>query len=242
MTVSGILWFVLHDKMVDKNKIVVTAIETEKGSVPKKTNKSVVKILILFGIFAVVVNLIKDGLNTWVPKILYDSYDLSQSLSIVLTLVLPILTVFGTTFVVTLNKKIKDYTALMAVVFSLATLLMGVIMIFIKTIFWAVVLISFGLTMLLMSGGNNIVTSILPLSLREKANSGFVAGILNGCCYVGSTISSLALGIISDTFGSWDPVFLMFFIFSLLIVVVSLVVFVLNRIKAKTTADSESQS
>jgi sugar phosphate permease len=128
----------------------------------------------------------------------------------------------------------------MAVVFSLATLLMGVIMIFIKTIFWAVVLISFGLTMLLMSGGNNIVTSILPLSLREKANSGFVAGILNGCCYVGSTISSLALGIISDTFGSWDPVFLMFFIFSLLIVVVSLVVFVLNRIKAKTTADSES--
>ena len=160
-----------------------------------------------------VVNLIKDGLNTWVPKILYDSYGLSQSLSIVLTLVLPILTVFGTTFVVMLNKKIKDYTALMAVVFSLATLLMGGIMIFIKSPLWAVVLISFGLTMLLMSGGNNIVTSILPLSLRDKANSGFVAGILNGCCYVGSTISSLALGIISDTFGSWDPVFIMFFIF-----------------------------
>ena len=43
-----------------------------------------------------------------------------------------------------------------------------------------------------------LVTSILPLNLRDRANSGFVAGILNGCCYVGSTFSSVGLGAISD--------------------------------------------
>ena len=42
--------------------------------------------------------------------------------------------------------------------------------------------------------------------MKGKLNSGLIAGILNGFCYVGSTISSYGLGVLADHFG-WIAVF-----------------------------------
>ena len=45
-----------------------------------------------------------------------------------------------------------------------------------------------------------------PLFLRNYFNSGKTAGLLNGCCYIGSTISSYGLGVIAAG-GGWNTVF-----------------------------------
>lgn len=227
MTVAAALWIILYDNITEKQVIVT---ETASENVKQKTDKSVIKILFIFGAFAVIINLIKDGLSTWVPKILFDTFSLSESLSILLTLLVPILTVFGTTLVVMLNKKIKDYTALIAILFSVASIFVGIILICLKTPFWGIVLAAFGLISLLMSGANNVVTSILPLSLRDKANSGFLAGILNGCCYVGSTFSSVGLGAISDHYGEWTPVFNLLLYLTIAVVLIAVAVMVVNMI------------
>ncbi len=58
----------------------------------------------------------------------------------------------------------------------------------------------------LVSSSNSVITSIFPLFMKGKVNSGLVAGILNGFCYLGSTISSYGLGEIADNFG-WIAVF-----------------------------------
>ena len=42
--------------------------------------------------------------------------------------------------------------------------------------------------------------------MKGKVNSGLVAGLLNGFCYLGSTLSSYGLGLIADNFG-WSAVF-----------------------------------
>ena len=236
MTIAGVAWLILYDKITVKENAVAAATQ-ESGELPvkQKTDKSVIKILIIFGIFAVVVNFIKDGLTDWVPKILSDTYALSDSLSIVLTLVLPILTIFGTTLVVFLNKKIKDYTALMSILFVFASIFIAVVLVLLSTPLWLIILLIFGIISLLMSGSNNVVTSILPLSLRDKANSGFVAGILNGCCYLGSTLSSVGLGALSDYFGEWQPIFYFLLGASVFVVVVSVGILVGKKIKSKTT-------
>ncbi len=233
MTIFALIWLLLYDKVVKKTEVKVSAIESETPIVKRKTDKSVYKILIVFGIFAIVINFIKDGLSTWVPKILFDTYELPESLSIMLTLILPILTIFGTTLVVFLNKKIKDYTGLIAILFSMATIFIGVVVLLLSTSLWAIILIAFGLISLLMSGSNNVVTSILPLTLRDKANSGFLAGILNGCCYLGSTISSVGLGALSDYFGEWLPVCYVLLISSVFVVVVSLLIVVIKKVRLK---------
>ena len=221
MLAVAAVWLFIYDKMTDGSAKNVTAPESGDIPVKKKTDKSVFKILVIFGVFAIVINFIKDGLTTWVPEILFDTYSLPESLSILLTLVLPILTVFGTTFVVFLNKRIKDYVALILVLFGLASILVGIVVALLSTPLWGIILAAFGLIALLMGGSNNVVTSILPLSVRDKANSGFVGGMLNGCCYVGSTLSSVGLGALSDHYGEWLPVFYFLLGASVFVVVAS---------------------
>lgn len=47
---------------------------------------------------------------------------------------------------------------------------------------------------------------MVPLHLKDKINSGKLAGMLNGFCYLGSTLSSYTLGAIADGYG-WIYVF-----------------------------------
>ena len=233
MLAVAAVWLFIYDKMTDGSAKNVTAPESGDIPVKKKTDKSVFKILVIFGVFAIVINFIKDGLTTWVPEILFDTYSLPESLSILLTLVLPILTVFGTTFVVFLNKRIKDYVALILVLFGLASILVGIVVALLSTPLWGIILAAFGLIALLMGGSNNVVTSILPLSVRDKANSGFVGGMLNGCCYVGSTLSSVGLGALSDHYGEWLPVFYFLLGASVFVVVASGLILAVKNIKNK---------
>ena len=237
MTLVGIIWLFSYGKVADKNAIAKTIEnKTEDISVKKKTDKSVYKILVFFGIIAIIVNLIKDGLGTWVPKILFDTFNLPESLSIILTLIVPILAIFGTYLVITLNKKFKEYSAIMAIIFAMASIFTGVVIALLSSSLWWLILAFFGMLSLLMSGGNNIVTSMLPLSLRDRANSGFVGGILNGCCYLGSTISSVGLGAISDAYGEWTPVFWLLLICSVIVVALCLFFYISTKIKNKKLA------
>lgn len=162
--------------------------------------------------FAVVDNLTKDGLTTWVPMILKETYGLPDYISIMLTLLLPILAIFGTSVAVTMRKKIKDFVALSALLFALSAFFIGGVILCLPTGIFAVTLGSFGIVSCLMSGVNNVVTSMAPLYWKDRVNSGMLAGVLNGCCYVGSTISSYGLGLIADAWG-WNGVFwLLFFL------------------------------
>ena len=71
----------------------------------------------------------------------------------------------------------------------------------------------------LASSLNSLITSIFPIFMRGKVNSGFYAGILNGFCYLGSTISSYGLGYIADHFG-WTAVFFVLIAFCVSVVMV----------------------
>ena len=76
---------------------------------------------------------------------------------------------------------------------------------------WFVVTLGcFGIVSCLMAGVNNIITSMMPLYWKEKVNSGLMAGVLNGFCYLGSTLSAYGLGVIADA-GGWISVFWLLF-------------------------------
>ena len=54
---------------------------------------------------------------------------------------------------------------------------------------------------------NNVITSMFALDNRKHLNAGFVAGLLNTFCYVGSTVTSYSLGAVSQEKG-WNAVFI----------------------------------
>ena len=175
----------------------------------------------ILAVFAVFDNLVKDGLTTWVPMILKETYSLPDYISILLTMLLPILAIFGTSVAVLLHKKVKDFVVLCSLLFLVAGVSIGLVILFMPTGWFVVTLVCFGAVSCLMAGVNNIITSMTPLYWKEKLNAGLTAGVLNGFCYVGSTLSAYGLGLIADK-GSWNAVF--WLLFSLCAVAVGLCV------------------
>ncbi len=193
MTAIGVATFILYGILTEKARLenaVRPQEETDEDQQkPRGDKKGLVLIFIVFGIYAVGINFIKDGLTTWVPHILSERYSVSDSLSMILTLVLPVFGILGALCAVALNKAIKDHSDLTGVFFVLsAACVLGIIMLF-RTESWYFILVFFGLVNMLMHGANNAVTSMLPLSVGKKYNAGLVGGVLNGLCYVGSTLS-----------------------------------------------------
>lgn len=155
---------------------------------------------------AVGVNLIKDGLTSWVPSILKEEYSITDSISILLTLFLPIVAVFGNLYALKLHKVIPDYVTHCAVVFAVMLGFIGLIIGSLSLKQVVIMLVGLVIVNFLASSLNSLITSIFPIFMRDKVNSGLYAGILNGFCYLGSTISSYGLGVIADNWG-WSAVF-----------------------------------
>lgn len=203
------VWLLSYGKLVGERSETPAEKEKAEPTSRKNSRKAMYPTVILLALFAVINNLIKDGLSTWVPSILKESYGLSDSLSVFLTLSLPVLGIFGAATAVALNKKIKDFISLSTVFFVSSGIMIFIVVVLLGTEEWLPVLICFGMVSLLMSAINNVVTSMSPLYLRERLNSGRLSGILNGFCYLGSTISSYGLGVIADGSG-WSGVFKLF--------------------------------
>lgn len=204
MVSAAVVWLALY-----REPSLKEASPTDSGASDKdKPSTALIATIVMLCLFAVANNLVKDGLTTWVPSILKERFGLHDSLSILLALVLPMLGVFGAACNGALEKKFPSFISLSGIWFLSASICVGAVILLMGTGWWWAVLAVFGLISLSMHAVNNAITSMAPLYLRDKVNSGLLAGVLNGFCYVGSTVSSYGLGFVADSFG-WNGVFIL---------------------------------
>lgn len=239
-----VMWFFSYGKLTsgktygksgevsDKNKetAATDVLHTDENYSAEKRNAMVT--LVFLGVFAVINNLVKDGLSTWMPSVLKEKYEISESGSIALSLALPFLSVFGAFVATKVNDKVKNFVFTSVIFFAVSALLMPIII-------WGdfggfiLPLCVFALIALLMTAVNSVVTTMAPMYMRNFFFSGTLAGILNGCCYLGSTISSYGLGKIADELG-WNSVFIIIFVFCILAIILGGVHFIREKQKDKS--------
>lgn len=208
---TAILWFVGMSSFQKEKK------KTEISEGKAKSNISFTPVFIV-GLIVVLISavsngFIKDGITTWVPSILKEEFGVSSSLSIIVTLLLPVLSIFGTSLVNILHKKQKDENVLNGIFYFATSVLVVFIILTLEIKSVPLTLMFFGGIACLMSAVNNVITSIVPLYSRDKIDSGLSAGLLNTFCYVGSTLATSVLGRIADTKG-WNDVFVCILIFT----------------------------
>ena len=207
----AILWFVgIGTLQKDTAKAELTQIKTANKL--SFTPAFVIGLIVIL-VCAVTNGFIKDGITTWVPSILKEEFGVPSSLSIIVTLLLPVVSIFGTTIVNALHKKQKDENALNGIFYFGAVILTGLIILTLNLKFVPLTLALFGAIACLMAAVNNVITSVVPLYSRDKIDSGLSAGLLNTFCYVGSTLATSLLGKIADSKG-WNDVFICILIFT----------------------------
>lgn len=205
----GVVWLCLFKRLTtadetDDSLDITPSVATSEKKI-QTFPKTLLPTIAILAVFAVATNLVADGLMTWVPAILKETYDLPDSLSILLTLFLPVVSVFGNLFANILHKRIPDFIYQAALLF----LLIGVclcIVLGVLPISAIITLALFACVRFLAGSSNATITSVFPLLMKGKVNSGLLAGLLNGFCYVGSVIASYGLGVIADIF-AWSGVF-----------------------------------
>ena len=210
----GCFWLIFYNKLTKKDEteevesaISVQSMQTNNAQPTENQKpKGLLSYVVMLALFAVATNLVKDGLNTWVPSILKENYGLTDSLSILLTLILPMVAICGNILAQKIYKKLPDFVVVCCCVFFGSGLCLCGVIFFLHTDLFVVTLLLFACISCFTAGSNSNITSLFPLYMKGKANSGMLAGVLNGCCYIGSTISSYGLGFVADKWG-WNTVF-----------------------------------
>ncbi len=237
MACIGSIWFFSYNTLTE-NKYHPQVAETAeiKATKPKRRlESSLVWLLAVCILLAISYNFVKDGLTTWTPVILKERFGLDDSISIILTLVLPICGMFGAALSIAVNKFIPDYCQLSAVFYAVMSLCIGGLFFLLDGKSCIPALILLGVISALAHGLNNIMTSLMPLTMRDKINSGFLAGLMNGASYVGSTVSSYGLGSIADK-TDWNTVIMTLLATSVVstgIAVIAVIVNLIRKMKKK---------
>lgn len=167
-------------------------------------------LLLLPGIMAAIVlqGMLRDGVTTWMPSYISETFHLSSKIAILTGVILPIFSII--TFQVTsliYRKKVHNELLLSAFLYLagfFAALVLGLTN-------GAAAGLSVLLSALLtgsMHGVNLILICMVPPYFKRFGRISFASGLLNFCTYVGSAASTFGMAVFSEHFGWNSTVFL----------------------------------
>lgn len=201
LLIASFIWFILYGNEKEPYKITKAEEKESRHKIPAY----MYLILITIAVSAIANGFIKDGINVWTSSVLVEKFNVTESFSILITLLLPLISLIGATFVAAIHKKIKSHS-MMDLTFYAITLVVSVLSIISLKYSKIVPLIgTFIVISCLMAMVNNVITSVFPLERRKLLGSGFLAGLINTFCYVGSTSASYGLAVVQEKFG-WNMV------------------------------------
>ncbi len=153
-------------------------------------------------IFPVVVHgILKDGVTSWVPTYILETFHTSASLSVLVTTALPVVNLFGAYLARALFRRSGENEARAAAglfALSVAALL----------VLWLAGSVSIALTVALlalitmsMMGVNTLFVNLLPLRYEKEGRVSSVSGFLNACAYLGTAVSTFTIGVMVENLG-----------------------------------------
>ena len=178
----------------------------------------------MFSLFvaAIGAGFIRDGVQTWFPTILEDVFGMGESISTLLSLALPLVSLVG----VIIGQKVTDHMkkpAISSGVSLLGTaLLILIVTLTLKYELVALVILCFAISVMFMNIVVHNSTGVLPFRMKNYIHVGFISGLLDSFIYVGSGVATYVLGALSSTLG-WSDVFTIIIIVAGVLGVISLI-------------------
>lgn len=182
-----------------EKKVQPVLTETKKS---KSANKSFISLAIVGIMIAIVLQgMLRDGVTTWMPEYIKDTYDLGTAISILTGVVLPVFSIFCFNFTSAIyRKKFSNPLTCAMVLFGLGAVSSLCLAIFTGKNVVLSVLFSALLTGA-MHGVNLMLISMIPPFFEKRGNVSTVSGVLNSCTYVGSAISTYGIAVLNTRFG-----------------------------------------
>lgn len=194
---AAVWMFLCRGFAVDLERPHATA---QKTDAPKRQAPAGVFLLVMLTI--VLQGSLRDGVTTWMPSYMSDTFALGSALSVLTSVCMPIfalLCIWGVERLYYAVGNVQKCTFLLFAVALIASLCIP------KAASVGVVpaILLFSLIVGPMHGINSLQTCMLPRQMGDAAHLGFYTGAFNGCVYIGSALSTYVFAQVSETFG-WN--------------------------------------
>ena len=192
----------------------VSASETASSKV-KDGGKIFTPMFIMIMLAIVLQGMLRDGITTWMPSLISDTYHLSNVVSIFTGVALPIFSVICFHLAERLYRAIPNNPVKCAgIVFFLGTVSAFVLYVLsgknaALSVFFSALLTG------CMHGVNLLLICMVPPFYKKSGGVATVSGILNSCTYIGSSMSTYGIAVISDKLG-WSATILTWIIIAFL--------------------------
>lgn len=149
--------------------------------------------------------MMRDGITSWVPTMITETYGVSASFSVFITIILPIVNAFGAYAIAPIYKKLGRNEMKTSALTSLAALLPLFMLLLIGRLPIFAIIILLALTTSIMYALNYLIVSLVPVRFSEYSCTSTVSGVLNSAAHIGCAVSSYGFGAVSEKFG-WRAV------------------------------------
>lgn len=176
---------------------------------------------LIFMIPVVFHGMLKDGVNTWVPTILRDTFGASAALSTILVIVLPLAGLAGVLFANFLlgRKRLLGNHPMIGIIIMLLTAIPTALLLQAQAMTLVVGVICLCLISFLMESFNHVFSVMMPAKFAAFGKASTVSGIFNSLIYIGSAISTYAFGAVAEQVG-WNMTTIMWLSLALLSAVI----------------------
>lgn len=177
--------------------------------------------VIMIMITIILQGMLRDGVTTWMPSYISETYNLDNKVSILTGVIMPLFSILCFSLASKLYKnKFTNPVLCAGVIFGCGALAALALYFLSSTSAIVSVLLSALLTGC-MHGVNLVLVCYVPPFFKKYGNISTVSGVINACTYIGSAISTYGIALISDTRG-WSFTIFVWFIIALSGTLVSL--------------------
>lgn len=144
---------------------------------------------------------LRDGITTWMPSYIAETYNLSSVISILTSVILPVFSILATHISSFLYRKVFKNLVTNAMVLFGAGAIAALALTFLFNTSAATSVVFSAVLTGCMHGVNLMLITMLPPYFKKYGNVSTASGVLNACTYIGSAISTYGIAVLSEKCG-----------------------------------------
>lgn len=158
--------------------------------------------LLLIMTAVVMQGFLRDGIAAWMPAYLADVFSLSNEISILTTVVLPLFSIASAYLIMIVRNRIcRNELKLAGLTFLTAAGAILLLLLFRKNMPLSVLFLA--MTSACSHAVNFLLICLVPTKFEKYGKFSLMTGLINSCTYLGAAISTYGFAAVSETYG-WD--------------------------------------
>ncbi len=179
-------------------------VKREEKSENKKSSGKLFSLGFILLLFATAtMGMLREGVETWMPSYIYDTFEMSNLIAILSGVLLPVFAVVSLKVWANIYEKRFSSPALLSGVIYIIAAVSALILLVLSGRNAVLAVVLMALITGCMHGVSLMLTGMAPPIFAGEGKISTVSGIINSCTYVGSAFSTYLIAALTDARG-WN--------------------------------------